>query len=107
MVDEFAALKFPMDKEFNEINDSLKRIILMGRSANVHLLMALQRAETSMSDGAIRDNFAIRSGMKILSVENFKMVFGVVKMNQSRTRKKGQGYISIDGKMEQYEDLSR
>ncbi len=28
----------------------------MGRSANVHLLMALQRAETSVIDGAIRDN---------------------------------------------------
>ncbi len=46
------------------------------------------------------DNFAIRIGMKNLSVENFKMVFGG--MNQFRTIK-GQGYISIDGKMEQYE----
>ncbi len=37
--------------KFNEINDSLKRIVLMGRSANVHLLMALQ---TFVIDGAIR-----------------------------------------------------
>ncbi len=51
VVDEFAALRISMDKkEFNEINDSLKRA-LMGRSANVHLLMALQRAETSVIDG--------------------------------------------------------
>ncbi len=42
-------------KEFNEINDSLKRIILMGFCLQ-HLLMALQRAETSVIDGAIRDN---------------------------------------------------
>ncbi len=28
------------------------------------------------------DNFAIRIGMKRVSVENFKMVFGVSKMNQ-------------------------
>ncbi len=50
----------------------------MGRSArSVHLLMALQRVETSVIDGAIRDNFAIRISMKEnLSVENFKMVFG-------------------------------
>ncbi len=36
------------------------KIILMGRSANIHLLIALQkRAETSVIDGAIRDNFAL------------------------------------------------
>ncbi len=47
-VDEFAALRISMDKErFNEINDSLKRIILMGRSADVRLLIALQE-QTSM-----------------------------------------------------------
>ncbi len=39
---------------------------------NVHLLMALQRAETSVIDGAIRI-LAIRIGMKNLSAENFKM----------------------------------
>ncbi len=48
------------------------------------------------------DNFAIRIGMKNLSVENFKMVFGVSK-DESILERKGQGYISIDGKMEQYE----
>ncbi len=47
-------------KEFSEINDSLKELFTMGRSANVHLLMALQRAETSVViDGAIRDNFTL------------------------------------------------
>ncbi len=40
-------------KEFDEINDSLKRIILMGRSANVHLVMALQEQKHHMSDGAV------------------------------------------------------
>ncbi len=36
-----------------------------------------------------------------LSVENFKMVFEAKMTNLER--EKGQGYISIDGKMEQYE----
>ena len=104
VVDEFAALRISMNKkEFEDLNNSLKRIILMGRSSNVHLIMALQRAETSVIDGAIRDNFAIRIGMKNLSVENFKMVFGVSKDESILKRKKGQGYISIDGEMEQYE----
>ncbi len=90
-------------KEFNEINDSLKRIILMGRSANVHLLMAFYKEqETSVIDGAIGDNFAIRIGMKNLSVENFQIVFGVSKDESILEREKGQGYISIDGKMERH-----
>ncbi len=39
VVDEFAALKFLwIKKEFNK--SIFERIILMGRSANVHLLMA-------------------------------------------------------------------
>ena len=104
VVDEFAALRISMDKkDFSEMNNSLRRIILMGRAANIHLLMALQRAETSVIDGAIRDNFAIRIGLQNLSVENFKMVFGVSKDESILERDRGQGYISINGKMEQYE----
>ncbi len=38
----------------------------MGRSANVHLLMALQ-GETSSGDGAIRDNFAIKLSIEFIS----------------------------------------
>ncbi len=46
---------------------------------------------------------AIRIGMKNLSVENFKMQFGVSKDESIRRTRKGSCYISIDGKMEQYE----
>ncbi len=46
VVDEFAALRISMDKkEFNAINDSLKRIILMGRSAN-SFINGTKKAET-------------------------------------------------------------
>ncbi len=35
VIDEFAVLRIALDKkEFAEINDSLRRIILMGRAAN-------------------------------------------------------------------------
>ncbi len=88
-------------KEFNEINDSLKRIILMGRSANVHLLIHYKE-QNICNWWIIRDNFAIRIGMKNLSVENFKMVFGVSKDESILEREKVK-VIFIDGKMEQYE----
>ncbi len=105
VIDEFAAVRDSMDKkEFEPINKALRRIIMLGRAANVHLIMALQRPETSVLDGAIRDNFAIRIGMGNLPTENFKMIFGVSKDESILDLDgKGVGYISINGKMEQYE----
>ncbi len=48
--------------------------------------------------------FAIRIGNKEEFISrNFKMVFGVSKDESILEREKGQSYISIDGKMEQYE----
>ncbi len=37
-----------------EINDSLRRIILMGRAANIHIIMALQRPDTVLDGAGIR-----------------------------------------------------
>ncbi len=45
--------KIALDKKEFEINDSLRKIALMGRAANIHVIMALQRPETSVLDGAI------------------------------------------------------
>ena len=88
VIDEFAALRIALGKkEFTEINDSLRRIILMGRAANIHIIMSLQRPETSVLDGAIRDNYPVRIGLGNLKDENFKMVFGITKMIQSFIKK--------------------
>ncbi len=57
-------------KEFTKINDSLKELFFDGDYWTVHLLMALQRAETPVIDGAI-DNFMIRIGMKNLVSRKF------------------------------------
>lgn len=105
VVDEFAGVRDSMDKkEFEPLNKAVRRIIMLGRAANVHLIMALQRPETSVLDGAIRDNFSIRVGMGNLPPENFKMIFGVNKdASILDVEGKGIGYISINGKMEQYE----
>ncbi len=62
----------------------------MGRSANVHLLMALQ-TRNICSDGAIRDNFAIRGKYENLSViESFKDGIWVVKVESILGTEKGQ-----------------
>ncbi len=61
VIDEFAALRIALDKK--EFAESMTIIILMGRVANIHIIMALQRPETSVLDGAIRDNYPVEIGL--------------------------------------------
>ena len=104
VIDEFAALRIALGKkEFTEINDSLRRIILMGRAANIHIIMSLQRPETSVLDGAIRDNYPVRIGLGNLKDENFKMVFGITKDDSIIHKEIGQGYISINDVLDSFE----
>ncbi len=67
----------------------MKRIRFDGTVCERSFINGITRAETSVIDGAIRDNFMIRIGMKNLSVENFKMVFGVSKDESILEREKG------------------
>ncbi len=55
-----------------QINDSLRKIILMGRAANIHIIMALQRPETSVLDGAIRNNYPVRISLEEISRWEFQ-----------------------------------
>ena len=99
IIDEFAALQLTVDKkEWQELNKTIKNIILKGRAANVHVLIALQRASSESIDLAIRDNTAVKIGLGNLSPENFKMVFGESRnQNDLINRNIGEGYIKIDG----------
>ena len=99
VIDEFAALSLVLEKdEFKELNKRLKTIILKGRSANIHVLIAMQRASSNSIDLDIRDNTAIRIGLGNLSTENFKMIFGESRAeNEILNRGVGEGYILIDG----------
>ncbi len=51
VIDEFAALRIALDTEFAEINDSLRRIILMGRVKHSHY-HGVTTSGTSVLDGA-------------------------------------------------------
>lgn len=99
VIDEFAALSLVIDKkEWQELNKRIKNIILKGRAANIHVLIAMQRASSDSIDLAIRDNTAVKIGLGNLSVENFRMIFGEGRgSNDILKRERGQGYILIDG----------
>lgn len=99
VIDEFAALNLVIEKkEWQTLNTRIKNIILKGRAANIHVLIAMQRASSDSIDLAIRDNTAIKIGLGNLSVENFRMIFGENRSaNDILKRERGQGYILIDG----------
>lgn len=99
VIDEFAALSLVIDKkEWQELNKKIKNIILKGRAANIHVLIAMQRASSDSIDLAIRDNTAVKIGLGNLSTENFRMIFGESRgENDILKRSRGQGYILIDG----------
>lgn len=99
IIDEFAALSLVIEKkEWQTLNMKIKNIILKGRAANIHVLIAMQRASSDSIDLAIRDNTAIKIGLGNLSVENFRMIFGENRSaNDILKRERGQGYILING----------
>lgn len=99
VIDEFKGLKLGMEdkKEWIRLNNLVESIVLMGRSANVHVLIAMQRVKGDSISLDIRDNLAIKVGLGNLSDENFKMIFGESKVKgELLNREKGQGYISLN-----------
>ncbi len=72
----------------------------MGRAPNIHIIMALQRPETSVLDGAIRDNYPVRIGLGNLKKTSTN---GIWSNDDSVCMGGGQGYISINDVIESYE----
>jgi len=84
VIDEATAitLRFAGDtaKDARERRDrllaALGQIALMGRSASVHLLVALQRPDADVLGGAMRDQFGLRIALGWLSPDGYRMTVG-------------------------------
>lgn len=84
VVDEAAAITLrtmgDQAKDARERKDrflsALSGIALMGRSAGVHLLVALQRADADVVGGATRDQFGFRVALGWVSADGYRMVLG-------------------------------
>ncbi len=72
------------------------------RAANIHIIYGVTTSETSVLDGAIRDNYPVRLGLGNFKDENFKMVFGITK-DDSIIHVRVQGYISINDVLDGHE----
>lgn len=99
IIDEYTSLKLTMEKkEYLSLEQSIKNLILKARSANIHLIITLQRASSENMNLDIRDNCSLKIGLGNLSIENYKMIFNeTIKKEQLKHKDIGQGYIYIDG----------
>lgn len=69
---------------------------MLARSFNVHVIMALQRADSAYFMNGTRDNFPIRLGLGRLSDESRRMLFPDMDKENYIPLKRGQGYLQTD-----------
>ena len=104
IIDEYTSLKLTMDKkEYNSLEQSIKNLVLKARSANIHLIISLQRASSENMNLDIRDNCSLKIGLGNLSVENYKMIFNeTITKEELKHKEIGQGYIYLDGNIKDF-----
>ncbi len=90
------------DKKVKEIEKKIINIVLAGRSADVILVLVLQRLGAAKSKDEvglhlrIRDNIATKVGLGDLSPENFEMLFGRTKDSKITTKERQEGYFKTE-----------
>ena len=101
-IDELTAFVKVSDKKIaEEAMSYIYNMVMMGRQVGILTEVSLQRPDTSVLDGAIRDQLGCRVALGNLSEDGYKMVFGSNFKNYNSIEIKGGGYVQIDGKMSQ------
>lgn len=96
-IDEFASFLTVLDKkEADDFKKKITELLMLGRSFNVHIIMALQRADSSYFVNGARDNFPIRLGLGRLSDESRRMLFPDMEKSDYVPLKRGEGYLQTD-----------
>ncbi|MFC4389259.1 FtsK/SpoIIIE domain-containing protein [Gracilibacillus marinus] len=96
-IDEFASFLTVLDKkEAEDFKKKIAELLMLGRSFNVHIIMALQRADSSYFVNGARDNFPIRLGLGRLSDESRRMLFPDMEKDDYISLKRGEGYLQTD-----------
>lgn len=96
-IDEFASFLTVLDKkEAEDFKKKIAELLMLARSFNVHLIMALQRADSSYFVNGARDNFPIRLGLGRLSDESRRMLFPDMQKEDYVPLKRGEGYLQTD-----------
>ncbi|PEZ58145.1 hypothetical protein CN372_26095 [Bacillus anthracis] len=106
VLDEYAAfLNYLGGDKKNKENIELQKkmlmymgnLMMMARSYNCHIIVALQRADADYFSKGARDNFTLRLGLGKLSTELKTMIFEDGKQDIVSLGR-GKGYLDVDGK---------
>lgn len=96
-IDEWSGFlsSLAVKKEQDNYKQKLANILMLGRGANIFIIMSLQRADSTYITG--RDNFGNVVGLGTLSKESIAMVFNDNK-EMVEPKSRGKGYLQTDGK---------
>lgn len=96
-IDEWSGFlsSLAVKKEQDNYKQKLANILMLGRGANIFIIMSLQRADSTYITG--RDNFGNVVGLGTLSKESIAMVFNNNK-EMIEPKSRGKGYLQTDGK---------
>ena len=96
-IDEWSGFlsSLSVKKEQYNYKQKLANILMLGRGANIFIIMSLQRADSTYITG--RDNFGNVVGLGTLSKESIAMVFNDNK-EMIEPKSRGKGYLQTDGK---------
>ena len=96
-IDEWSGFlsSLAVKKEQDNYKQKLANILMLGRGANIFIIMSLQRADSTYITG--RDNFGNVVGLGTLSKERIAMVFNDNK-EMIEPKSRGKGYLQTDGK---------
>lgn len=96
-IDEWSGFlsSLAVKKEQDNYKQKLANILMLGRGANIFIIMSLQRADSTYITG--RDNFGNVVGLGTLSKESIAMVFND-KKEMIEPKSRGKGYLQTDGK---------
>ena len=72
---------------------SLATVALLGRAADVHLLVLLQRPDVSFVPGAVRDQFTLRICLGYMSPDGLRMIMDANDVEPPPAGLKGHGWI--------------
>lgn len=96
-IDEWSGFlsSLAVKKEQDNYKQKLANILMLGRGANIFIIMSLQRADSTYITG--RDSFGNVVGLGTLSKESIAMVFNDNK-EMIEPKSRGKGYLQTDGK---------
>lgn len=84
-------------KKKHEIMDMLEEISSIGRSLGVFLILSLQRADSTVMDGILKNNLTVRMAFRASNVTNSRIAIDSGEASEIMNKEKGRFVFSMDG----------